>query len=231
MANHSVRRIRRTRSLTPAEAFPEIDDDDLPPWEEIKYSSAGKPSKANSSNDIGQIALAISQRHYPDKGNLTWPDDFSSKAKTMGKDSRDAFRVEWAIYKALTTALIDSLRDLELKIMLFILNRTWAWKKPREGIPTSHFLNGVFLGGKRVQAPVAKSPTHFSDACKRLEKDGLIRITHAHCTSGSVNVYEINVGKVIATARQQQQSARKPEESKSPRFRNQNDRELYRTGR
>lgn len=230
IASGSVKRIRRTRSPTPTDAFSEPEDFELPAWDEIEQCSTEKRTTADTPNDIGKIAANISRQYYPDSGNMTWPDDYSSKAKTMRKDAGEAFRVEWALYKALTTALVDSLSDLELKIMLFILNRTWAWKKPREGIPNSQFLNGVFLGGKRVQAPVAKSPTHFSNACKKLERERLIKITEAHCINGSVNVYEINVSKVIATAKQQQQAARKLKESKSAQLRSWPDRHLYPTG-
>lgn len=231
MGTGSVRRIRRTRSRKTPDPLFDFEDSELPDWDSRESCAKVKRQTVEVPNDIGGIAECISQRYYPNHGNMTWPDDYASKGKAMGKDAGDAFRVEWATLKALTTSLVDSLSDLELKIMLFILNRTWGWKKPREGIPTSHFLTGVFHNRKRAQAPIAKSPSHFNEACKRLEGKGLIRITTAHCTSGSVNVYEINVRKVIAMAKQQQLLARKPEESRQSRFRNLNDRELYRTGR
>ena len=202
-----MKRIRRSRVAEVIEPCSEFDDCELPDWDEGAYGSAAKRATASVSNDIGRIAANIAQRFYPDNGNLTWPEAYSSKAKAMGKDARNAFRVELALNKALTTALVDSLSDLEFKIMLFILNRTWAWKKPREGIPFSHFSKGVFVRGNKVQAPVAKSPTHFHDACKRLEGARLIRITEARCETGSVNIYEINVAKVISRAKQQQRSA------------------------
>lgn len=226
-----VKRIQRTRLLKATDSLPSFEDDEFPDWDNRESCSSGRRVTVDTSNDYGRIAEDISKRYYPDNGDMTWPDDYPSKAKAMRKDAGNAFRVEWALLKALTTTLVASLSELEFKIMLFILNRTWAWKKPQEGIPTSHFLNGVFHKGRMVQAPIAKSPSHFNEACKRLEGKGLVRITNAHCTSGSVNVYEINVRKVMAMARQQQQSSRKPDESRTSRFRNQNDRELYRTGR
>ena len=231
MPDRFIKRIPRTRLRKTPDPHFDFDDDEFPEWDAREPCSLGKRATENALNDIGSIAEAISKRHYPNNREMTWPDEYSSKAKVMGKDAGNAFRVEWATLKALTTSLVDSLSDLELKIMLFILNRTWGWKKPREGIPIKHFLTGVFQKGKRVQAPIAKSPSHFNEACKRLEGAGLIRITTARCTSGSVNIYEINVRKVIQIAKQQQQLARKPEESRQSRFRNLNDRELYRTGR
>lgn len=209
MADGFVRRIRRSRISTAIDAPSALDDWEPPPWGGAEYSSAPKIAKANASKDIGRVAADITQRFYPDNGDMVWPADYSSRAKRMEKEAQDAFLIEWALNKALTNALVDSLSDLELKIMLFILNRTWAWKKPREGIPFSHFSKGVFDKGKRLQAPVVKSPGHFSNACKRLEEVRLIRITEARCETGSVNIYEINVGKVISMAEQQQRSALK----------------------
>lgn len=210
MASGFVRRVRRTRSSKTVDTFSEFDDDEpLPDWDEKEDCAAGKRAITDTSNDISKMAVAISQRWYPDDGSLTWPDDYSSKAKAMKNDAREAFRIEWALNKALTTALAGSLGELELKVMLFILNRTWAWKKPRDGIPFSHFSKGVFMNGKMVQAPILKSPDHFHDKCKRLEEKRLIRITDAHCQYGRVKVYEIDVERVINMARQKLRSARK----------------------
>lgn len=211
MENDSVRRIRRTRSPKAIEKSSEFDDYVLSDWVDEDLRTATKPITTNAINSIGRIASSITHRLYPVKDDMTWPNDFSSQAKKMKhEDSRDAFRVYLALNQALTTTLIGSLSDLQFKIMIFILNRTWFWKKPREGIPTSHFLKGTFVKGKRIQASIAKSPDHFRDACKSLEERQLIRITDAHCEYGRVNVYEIDVEKVISMAEQQQRTARKP---------------------
>lgn len=213
MSSVYVKRVRRSRARVATESSSALDDDwTPPPWNEEEVRKRAKPSENNTTNDIAGIAEDITRRYYPSSGDLTWPKDFSSKAKEMRGEAKGAFRVELALYRALTTVLIDYLGNLEFKIMLFILNRTWLWKKPRDGIPTSHFLEGVFVAGKRVQAPISKSSSHFSEAVGSLEKKGLIRVTEATCKSGVVNVYEINVGRVISIADRIQRSAKKGNE-------------------
>jgi len=213
MQSGAVKRIRRTR---PGKATPalSLDDDEfweIPPWDNDKRdtTSTDQIAEAGASNDVTKIASAISRRWYPLTSNSRWPESFASRATAMKKDCREAFRVALALTVALTTQLIGRLTDLELKIMLFILNRTWNWKKPREGIPASQFLGGVFHKGIQIQAPIASSPDHLHRACEQLERKGLIRITSALCNHGYVNVFEIDVGKAIQMADSIQRTARK----------------------
>ena len=115
MADGLVKRIRRSRAPAAISPFSVFDDCELPSWGEMQYDSPAKSATANVSNDIGRIAANIAQRFYPDNGNLTWPDDYSSKAKAMRKEAGDAFRVELALCRALTTALVTALVILNLK--------------------------------------------------------------------------------------------------------------------
>jgi len=161
---------------------------------------------------IVAIASALDRRYYSRASqNARWPDDFHSKKKTMSSEDRKlAGRVQFALMVALTTQLIGALSALEFKIMLFIVNRTWAWGKPREGIPASQFMDGAFIKGKQIQAPIAKSSDHLHEAWEGLNRKGLIRIDTAPCKYGYVKVYEIGVGEVLRTADEIQRTTRKP---------------------
>lgn len=214
MLSGAVKRIRRTRPAR-ATSTHSLDDDnhwDIGRWEgdDDGAKSTDKIVPTGAPNDIARIAGEIGRRWYPANENPRWPDNFHSKAKAMKKDCGEAFRVELTLTRALTTQLICSLSGLELKVMLFVLNRTWFWKKPREGIPASQFMHGVFIGGRQIQAPIATSPDHLHQACDQLERKGFIRISTASCEHGYVNVFEIDVGRVITMAEGIKLAARKP---------------------
>jgi len=213
MLSGEVKRIRRSRPIKAVPKIPDLDDDefwDIPRWdEEEDVRSSATLGEAVEADDIAGIADAISKRWYPQNSDPEWPKHFLSKAQSMKGDRRHASRVAWALMHALTTQLIGHLPDLQLKVMLFILNRTWGWKKPREGIPYSHFQGGVFVKGQQIHSPVAKSPEHLHDACKRLESMGLIRITVAKSDHGNVNIFEINVRGVMKLMQEIQRTARR----------------------
>lgn len=197
-----VKRIRRTRQDKAVPKVLDFDyDDELPPWggyENVRLTVT--LNKFASHQEIADMADAFSLRLYPLKTDPVWPRDFQSGAHELGEDRRCAVRIAWALTQAITAHLTAELSGLQLKIMLYILNRTWVWKKPREGIPYSHFLEGVISKGECFHSPIAKSSGHLHAALKELEKMGLIRISDARTDYEDIKAYEIHVRNVLSRA-------------------------------
>jgi hypothetical protein len=73
--------------------------------------------------------------------------------------------------------IMCQLSEAELRVALYIMRRTFGFKKRRDAISLSQFLKGIVTrDGERLDAGCGlTSPTHLSTALKGLEGKGIIR--------------------------------------------------------
>ena len=72
--------------------------------------------------------------------------------------------------------LLPLLKEAELKVLLYIVRRTFGFKKERDPISFTQFINGITTKDGRIldRGCGVKSPTHLSNALKSLEEKGII---------------------------------------------------------
>lgn len=138
---------------------------------------------------------------------LAWPRDFVSIAQSMSTLHRKRARIVYgALNKAIISQWMSELTITELKVMLFMLMRTWDWCKPMEGISLTHFTNGFCdSAGVCIQTYASSKRTGIVDAIHGLSFDDLILVRRIRMQSSPhlrINVYEPHVANILLGANQ-----------------------------
>lgn len=143
--------------------------------------------------------------HLRDNENLIWPRDFQprippSNMKARGYCLHIAYRMLWA----LGSQWIGVLRPLDYRMMCFVVNRTWTWRKPREAISLRMFREGVFDNetGECLQAGLGSNDAGVIRARAKLCGAGLLSYGMARTSVLNVRIcwYEVNAIHLLGGA-------------------------------
>jgi len=200
------RRVVRKRPA--ASGLNEIfDDQPLPAWRDLPGNDDG----GSNESEIAELAATLEAKYYPRASLKFWPKDFRSRAGQIEQQDKVSFRKIYAkIQEAVTAYLINELGELELKLMLFVMNRTLKWSKFWEAVPYSHATEGVFIKQKLIQARLTVNKTHFIGTVEDLIDRKLIREDVANSESGEVRVLSINIRGVLDQAQSVVETTTKP---------------------
>jgi hypothetical protein len=150
--------------------------------------------------------------HLRDDEPQVWPADYVARIPADNKKDRSkclliAYRLLWA----LASQYIGVLKPLEYRMMCFIVNRTWTWHKPREGISLRQFRDGVFdtTTGECLQSGIGNSDAGLIRARNRLRTVLLLHWGYARTTHINTTIcwYEVNVMHLLGGADDLRQSA------------------------
>lgn len=98
----------------------------------------------------------------------------------------------WRMFKLIDRGMAFHCDPVEYRILLFVLERTYAFGKEREHIPEYHFLHGVEGPTGMLHAPINIGRSKLYDSIKKLQSKGMLYIIRQGTRSAPI--YVLNSG-------------------------------------